>query len=40
LDPAKDQVYKIVQVMGQEISLKWPLNDEGGLELYAEDVAE
>ena len=23
--------------MGQEISLKWLLNDEGGLELYAEE---
>jgi hypothetical protein len=27
----KDQVYKIVQVMDQEVGLRWSLNDEGGL---------
>jgi hypothetical protein len=32
----KDQVYKIVQVMDQEVSLRWSLNDEGKLDLYAE----
>jgi hypothetical protein len=33
----KDQVYKIVQVMDQEVGLRWSLNDEGGFDLYAEE---
>jgi hypothetical protein len=32
----KDQIYKIVQVMDQEVGLRWSLNDEGELDLYAE----
>jgi hypothetical protein len=33
----KDQVYKIVQVMNREVSLRWSLNDEGKLDLFAEE---
>jgi hypothetical protein len=40
LSLSKDQIDKIVTVFDQWLFLEWKLNDEGGLDLYAEKISD